>query len=123
MPITITDITVRDLRFPASQTLDGSDAVNVGQEYSATYVVLHYAGGVGLCEHVQHLSLFDDVAVSVSLENRIAEYVDHLHGHFVYPVVVRNDRYMPPLNPGYSVKMKPASLNNHEFPSGQAWQK
>lgn len=83
--------------------------------------VCPHAGGVGLCEYVQHLSLFDYIAVSASLENRITEYVDHLHEHFVYPVRMKHGRYMPPLDPGYSIEMKPESLDYYEFPDGAAW--
>jgi L-fuconate dehydratase len=83
--------------------------------------VCPHAGGVGLCEYVQHLSLFDYIAVSASLENRITEYVDHLHEHFVYPVKMRDGRYLPPLDPGYSIEMKDASLNYYEFPNGESW--
>jgi L-fuconate dehydratase len=83
--------------------------------------VCPHAGGVGLCEYVQHLSIFDYVAVSASLENRIVEYVDHLHEHFVQPVVMKGDRYMPPYAPGYSIEMKPESLETYKFPGGEAW--
>src|SRR5882724_1805728 len=83
--------------------------------------VCPHAGGVGLCEYVQHLSIFDYIAVSGSLENRIVEYVDHLHEHFVAPVVMRGDRYMPPAAPGYSVEMKSASLERYQFPCGEVW--
>jgi len=83
--------------------------------------VCPHAGGVGLCEYVQHLSLFDYIAVSASLENRITEYVDHLHEHFMCPVQMKGGRYMPPLDPGYSIEMKDASLNYYEFPNGEAW--
>jgi L-fuconate dehydratase len=83
--------------------------------------VCPHAGGVGLCEYVQHLSLFDYIAVSASLDNRITEYVDHLHEHFVYPVQTKGGRYMPPLDPGYSIEMKDASLDYYEFPHGEAW--
>lgn len=83
--------------------------------------VCPHAGGVGLCEYVQHLSLFDYIAVSASLENRITEYVDHLHEHFVYPVVIKNGRYMVPLDPGYSIEIKERSLDEYEFPNGAAW--
>jgi L-fuconate dehydratase len=83
--------------------------------------VCPHAGGVGLCEHVQHLSMFDFVAVSGSMEDRVIEYVDHLHEHFVDPVEVRGGRYFPPARPGYSTEMKPASLDAHEFPGGSAW--
>jgi L-fuconate dehydratase len=75
-----------------------------------------HAGGVGLCEHVQHLSIFDCIAVSGSLENRVIEYVDHLHEHFVDPVTMSGNRYAPPVLPGYSTAMKAASLAAHEFP-------
>jgi L-fuconate dehydratase len=83
--------------------------------------VCPHAGGVGLCEYVQHLSIFDYIAVSASLENRIVEYVDHLHEHFVSPVVMKGDRYMPPAAPGYSVEMKSASLERYQFPCGEVW--
>lgn len=83
--------------------------------------VCPHAGGVGLCEYVQHLALFDYIAVSASLENRIVEYVDHLHEHFVYPVRMKSSRYMPPLDPGYSIEMKSESLDYYEFPNGAAW--
>ena len=69
--------------------------------------VCPHAGGVGLCEYVQHISIFDYIAVSGSLENRMCEYVDHLHEHFVDPSLVRNARYVAPSRPGYSVTMKP----------------
>jgi L-fuconate dehydratase len=84
--------------------------------------VCPHAGGVGLCEYVQHVSLFDYICVSASLENRVLEYVDHLHEHFVDPVVIRNGRYMPPQKPGYSIEMKAPSLDTYVFPDGEAWQ-
>jgi L-fuconate dehydratase len=83
--------------------------------------VCPHAGGVGLCEYVQHLSIFDYVAVSACLENRIAEYVDHLHEHFVTPVVMKGDRYLPPTAPGYSIEMKAESLARYQYPNGEAW--
>ncbi|MEM7235957.1 MAG: L-fuconate dehydratase [Planctomycetota bacterium] len=83
--------------------------------------VCPHAGGVGLCEHVQHLAIIDYVCISASLENRIAEFVDHLHEHFQFPVEVRNGCYMPPSAPGYSVDMKAESLDAHEFPNGPVW--
>ena len=83
--------------------------------------VCPHAGGVGLCEYVQHLSLFDYIAVSASLEDRIVEYVDHLHEHFVHPVVMHDGRYMPPEAPGYSIDMKRESLDYYAFPDGAAW--
>ena len=85
--------------------------------------VCPHAGGVGLCEYVQHLSLFDYIAVSGSLNNRITEYVDHLHEHFVYPVLMKDGRYLPPLDPGYSIEMKEKSLERYEFPAGAAWKR
>jgi len=72
--------------------------------------VCPHAGGVGLCELVQHLAMFDFVAVSGTTEDRAIEYVDHLHEHFVDPCVVRGAAYMPPVAPGFSITMKPASL-------------
>ena len=83
--------------------------------------VCPHAGGVGLCELVQHLSIFDYIAVSGSLDRRVLEYVDHLHEHFVDPVVIRDGRYMPPEAPGYSAALKPESLAAHVWPSGAAW--
>jgi len=83
--------------------------------------VCPHAGGVGLCEYVQHLSIFDHIAVSGSLDGRRIEYVDHLHEHFLDPVVIRNGRYMPPTTAGYSITMKPESLRHYEYPNGGAW--
>jgi L-fuconate dehydratase len=83
--------------------------------------VCPHAGGVGLCEYVQHLALFDYICVSGSLEERVLEYVDHLHEHFIEPVVIQNGRYMPPTLPGYSITMKPTSLEDFAFPGGKAW--
>ena len=83
--------------------------------------VCPHAGGVGLCEYVQHLSIFDYVCVSASLENRVLEYVDHLHEHFLDPVVIRDGHYLPPQAPGYSITMKPESLARYRFPDGGAW--
>ena len=83
--------------------------------------VCPHAGGVGLCEYVQHLAIFDYICVSASLEDRVVEYVDHLHEHFVDPVVIRNGRYMPPTAPGYSITMQPKSLAKYVYPDGEAW--
>jgi L-fuconate dehydratase len=83
--------------------------------------VCPHAGGVGLCEYVQHLSIFDYVAVGASLDGRNCEYVDHLHEHFVDPVRIRGARYLAPTLPGYSITMKPESLDRYEFPQGEAW--
>jgi L-fuconate dehydratase len=83
--------------------------------------VCPHAGGVGLCEYVQHLSIYDYVCLGASLENRVCEYVDHLHEHFVDPVRVKNGRYLTPVAPGYSITMKKESLDEFEFPHGAAW--
>lgn len=83
--------------------------------------VCPHAGGVGLCEYVQHLSMFDYLSVSCSLENRIIEFVDHLHEHFCEPVKIRRGRYMPPDCPGYSIQMLPDSLSKYRFPDGEIW--
>lgn len=80
-----------------------------------------HAGGVGLCEHVQHLSMIDFICISGTLENRIIEYVDHLHQHFIDPVIIKNGNYMPPVAPGYSIAIKPNSLRDHSYPTGQVW--
>ncbi|XP_040287726.1 mitochondrial enolase superfamily member 1 isoform X1 [Bufo bufo] len=84
--------------------------------------VCPHAGGVGLCELVQHLIIFDYISVSGSLENRMCEYVDHLHEHFKHPVTIRNAAYMPPTDPGYSTEMKEDSVSSYQFPSGAIWQ-
>src|SRR5215831_15179644 len=73
--------------------------------------VCPHAGGVGLCEYVQHLSMVDYLRVSASLENRVIEYVDHLHEHFVAPVIMRGGRYLPPGEPGYSATMRSETLD------------
>jgi L-fuconate dehydratase len=77
--------------------------------------VCPHAGGVGLCEAVQHLSMFDFVAVSGTMEGRMIEYVDHLHEHFVTPVVIENGRYVTPTAPGAGTEMLPASLDEFEW--------
>ena len=83
--------------------------------------VCPHAGGVGLCEYVQHLAMFDYVAVSGSLEDRFVEWVDHLHEHFRDPAIVRDGSYVAPTAPGYSIEMRPDSLARYEFPYGLAW--
>ena len=80
-----------------------------------------HAGGVGLCEYVQHLSIIDYVGVSGTVEDRLTEYADHLHEHFVDPLVTKNGRYIPPKAPGYSITMKPESLARYAYPNGAAW--
>jgi L-fuconate dehydratase len=83
--------------------------------------VCPHAGGVGLCEYVQHLALFDYIAITGSTEQRVVEYVDHLHEHFLDPVVIRDGHYLPPTLPGYSIQMHPESLKAYSFPTGAAW--
>jgi L-fuconate dehydratase len=83
--------------------------------------VCPHAGGVGLCEYVQHLAAFDYLRVSCSMEDRVAEYVDHLHEHFVTPVKIRRGRYLMPEAPGYSIEMLPESLARYAFPDGEEW--
>src|SRR6476469_7652235 len=83
--------------------------------------VCPHAGGVGLCELVQHLSAIDYIAVSGSLEGRMIEYVDHLHEHFLDPVVIRSASYVLPSRPGYSAEMRPESLARFRFPDGDEW--
>jgi L-fuconate dehydratase len=83
--------------------------------------VCPHAGGVGLCEYVQHLSMWDYVSVTATTENRVVEFVDHLHEHFLDPCVVKNSHYMPPTRPGYSIEMKPQSITDHLFPDGPVW--
>ncbi len=84
--------------------------------------VCPHAGGVGLCELVQHLSMFDYVAVAGTWEDRVIEYVDHLHEHFVDPVVIENGRYTTPAAPGFSARMRPESIAAHSYPHGPVWQ-
>ncbi|NKM97461.1 L-fuconate dehydratase [Rhizobium leguminosarum] len=74
-----------------------------------------HAGGVGLCEYVQHLSMIDYIAVSGTKEGRVIEYVDHLHEHFLDPCRIENAAYMPPTLPGFSIEMKSASISNYTF--------
>ena len=83
--------------------------------------VCPHAGGVGLCEYVQHLAVFDFVSVSGSLDSRVVEWVDHLHEHFRDPAIVEHGRYRVPHAPGYSIEMRPESLEEYAFPAGPAW--
>ncbi|WBB67932.1 L-fuconate dehydratase [Micromonospora sp. WMMD812] len=83
--------------------------------------VCPHAGGVGLCELVQHLSMFDYVAVSGEMRDRVIEYVDHLHEHFVDPVVIRRGRYVAPTAPGFSATMRPQTLIEYAYPDGPVW--
>ncbi|XP_030635854.1 mitochondrial enolase superfamily member 1 isoform X1 [Chanos chanos] len=83
--------------------------------------VCPHAGGVGLCELVQHLILFDYISVSGSLQNRMCEYVDHLHEHFRSPTVIRQACYIPPKDPGFSCEMLEESVQKYQFPNGEVW--
>ncbi|WP_432502135.1 L-fuconate dehydratase [Kineococcus arenarius] len=83
--------------------------------------VCPHAGGVGLCELVQHLSMFDYVALSGTTDDRVVEYVDHLHEHFVHPVQVAGGRYRTPLAPGFSAELVPGTLQRFAFPDGPEW--
>nr|WP_042193335.1 enolase C-terminal domain-like protein [Kibdelosporangium sp. MJ126-NF4]CEL20709.1 L-fuconate dehydratase [Kibdelosporangium sp. MJ126-NF4]CTQ89622.1 L-fuconate dehydratase (EC 4.2.1.68) [Kibdelosporangium sp. MJ126-NF4] len=83
--------------------------------------VCPHAGGVGLCELVRHLSMFDYVAVSANQDNRAIEWVDHLHEHFTDPAVVRAGYYLAPRKPGFSARMHDATLRRYRFPDGPEW--
>lgn len=77
--------------------------------------VCPHAGGVGLCEYVQHMSMIDYLCIAGTREGRVIEFVDHLHEHFVDPCVIRNAAYMPPSLPGFSIEMKPESVARYTF--------
>jgi L-fuconate dehydratase len=83
--------------------------------------VCPHAGGVGLCEYAQHISMFDYIAFGGPLHDRVCEFVDHLHEHFVDPVRVVGGRYLVPTEPGYSIEIRPASLAEFAFPDGPGW--
>ncbi len=83
--------------------------------------VCPHAGGVGLCEYVNHLIMVDFIRIAPTLDQRVAEFVSHLHEHFEHPAQVRNGRYLVPTAPGYGITMKSASLEAYEFPSGRVW--
>jgi len=83
--------------------------------------VCPHAGGVGLCELVQHLAMFDYLAVSGTTEDRVIEYVDHLHDHFLDPVVIRDGHYTAPTAPGFSAALRPESIARYTFPGGAFW--
>jgi L-fuconate dehydratase len=83
--------------------------------------VCPHAGGVGLCEMVQHLAMFDFAAVSATAADRVLEYVDHLHEHFTDPVRVTGGRYLAPAAPGFSATLREQSLRDYEFPRGAVW--
>ncbi|MFV0298615.1 MAG: enolase C-terminal domain-like protein, partial [Hyphomicrobiaceae bacterium] len=92
--------------------LGGLNEVLAVQLMAAKYglPVWPHAGGVGLCEYVQHLSMIDYVAVAGTREGRVIEFVDHLHEHFTDPCEVRNGAYMPPSRPGFSIRIKDGTL-------------
>ena len=77
--------------------------------------VCPHAGGVGLCEYVQHLSMIDYLCIAGTHEGRVIEYVDHLHEHFVDPCVINGAAYMPPSRPGYSIEMHSSSIEQYRF--------
>ncbi len=83
--------------------------------------VCPHAGGVGLCEYVQHLAVFDYLGISGSLTDRVIEYVEHLHEHFLDPVTIQSGHYLLPQTPGYSSEILPESLERYRFPDGAVW--
>lgn len=83
--------------------------------------VCPHAGGVGLCEYVQHLAMIDYICISGTMEGRVVEYVDHLHEHFQTPVEIKNASYMVPMDPGYSITMKNESMKTYSYPDGRYW--
>jgi len=82
--------------------------------------VCPHAGGVGLCEYVQHLAMIDDICIAGTHEGRVVEYVEHLHEHFIDPCVIENAAYMPPSAPGFSITMKDDSRRQYRYPGGAA---
>ena len=84
-------------------------------------LVCPHAGGVGLCEYVQHLSMIDYTRISAEIGDRVIEFADHLHEHYENPCIVRNGRYIAPATPGFGVKIKDASVAAYRFPSGDIW--
>jgi L-fuconate dehydratase len=86
----------------------------------AELAVCPHGGGVGLCEYIQHLSMIDYLCFAATADGRVAEYVDHLHEHFVHPCIVRNAAYQAPTEPGFSIEMKPATLKRYLHTSGRA---
>jgi L-fuconate dehydratase len=83
--------------------------------------VCPHAGGVGLCEYVQHLSAIDYLCFSGSMDDRVTEFVDHLHEHFVDPVRIRDAHYLLPAQPGYSIEIFPETLRDYSYPDGRVW--
>ena len=110
-------------------TIDAARVAGVNENIAILLLAAKYgvpvcphAGGVGLCEMVQHLAMFDFVAVSATMTDRVLEYVDHLHEHFTDPVRVTGGRYLAPAAPGFSAMFRPGSLRDYEFPHGSVWQ-
>ena len=108
--------------------LDGCRLGGVNEVIAVLLMAAHFdvpvcphAGGVGLCEHVQHFSMFDFIAVSGSLEHRMIEYADHLHEHMVQRLDVQGGRYRAPLGAGLGVELEPASLERYRYPDGERW--
>ncbi|MFI6513375.1 enolase C-terminal domain-like protein [Streptosporangium sp. NPDC050855] len=108
--------------------LDAARVAGVGENIAILLLaarfgvpVCPHAGGVGLCEMVQHLAMFDYVAVSGTTEDRVIEYIDHLHEHFTDPVVIADGRYVAPLEPGGGGEMHPASRAEYAYPHGPRW--
>ncbi len=83
--------------------------------------VCPHAGGIGLCEYVQHVSMIDHAIISGSLHDRTAEFASHLHEHFVDPVRVVDGRYVAPERPGFSIEMLPESIARLSYPGGAEW--
>jgi L-fuconate dehydratase len=108
--------------------LDGCRLGGVNEVIAVLLLAAHagvpvcpHAGGVGLCEHVQHFSMFDYVAVSGSLDGRMIEYADHLHEHMVQRLVVEGGRYLAPLGPGLGVQLLDESIATYRYPDGEHW--
>lgn len=85
--------------------------------------VCPHAGGVGLCEMVQHLQMWDFICLSQSTEDRVIEFVNQQHEHFEDPIYIKNACYMPPRAPGYSTKLKDNSILNYTYPEGKEWKR
>lgn len=83
--------------------------------------VFPHAGGVGLCEYVQHLGIIDYVLITGKKDKKVIEYQDSLHEHFIYPCNIIDGNYMPPKDHGYSVEMKSESVKRYLFPTGEYW--
>ncbi|XP_043284152.1 mitochondrial enolase superfamily member 1-like isoform X2 [Venturia canescens] len=108
------------------------DSARIGgvNEILAVYLMAHkfgipvcpHAGGVGLCEMVQHLQMWDFVCLSGTTENRMIEFVDQQHEHFVCPAVVQNAHYIAPKAPGYSTELREESILDYQYPTGRKWQ-